>query len=184
MHIAEILSHRVSCRKFTEEKLTQTEIAGLLTAGNAAPIGMNRKDDYRLLVIQNPDVLKRIEAAAQTHYAAVGMKMLALYNAPALIAVAIKKQGPDKIPPQAYANSQYCTAACILENMIIAATEQHLGTVFLTGFTTAINHNPSLLADLHLNDDYIIAAGIALGHPAMPVQQRDISIQKIQYEYI
>lgn len=152
MNTIELFKHRYSCRCFTKEQLTDTELDTLLQAGNAAPIGMNRIQDYQLFVIQDSTLLQALETTTHTFYQNIRLNLSALYNAPTLLLVAARKLVPSPNAPAYFTNAlehgQYCSAACMIENMIMAATELGLGSVFLTGVTTALKQDATLKKEL------------------------------------
>jgi Nitroreductase len=177
--ILQIISKRRSCRSFTTEELSQQDLEILIQAGQGAPIGMNFIHKIQLFVIQNKELLNKLEQNTLNYFSTSENQIAnhkiksALYQAPVLIIVAIEKlTGPLE-------KGQYCSAACILENMILAATEMGIGNVYLSGVTTALNENRALLTKLGIPEDYQAASAIALGRPAKELQARDLTEERI-----
>ncbi len=176
MHTLSILEKRKSCRYYTEGLISQEELEAILMAGNAAPIGMNRIRDIKIFVIQNPSLLMELEENTQLIYARMGLKMDGIYNAPTLIIVTVKKlEG-------AFQKAQYCSAACIIENMLIAATEMELGNIFLTGVATALNENEVLLRKIGIPEDYEAVGAMAVGKTEEEETKRQLSPLRIAVE--
>ncbi len=177
--ILQIISKRRSCRSFTTEQLTHQEIEAFIQAGQGAPIGMNFTSKIQIFVIQDKILLNELEQNAR-HYFSDPKHQIAdhkiksvLYEAPALIVVAIEKlNGPLE-------KGQYCSAACILENMILTATEMGIGSIYLSGVTTALNENRELLTKLRIPENYQAASAIAIGRPAKELQPRELTEERI-----
>lgn len=182
--ILQIMSRRRSCRSFTTEQLSHQDIEVLIQAGQGAPIGLNFVNKIQLFVIQNKELLNELEQNA-LHYFSNPKHQIAdhqirsvLYQAPALIIVAVEKlTGPLE-------KAQYCSAACILENMILAATEIGIGNVYLSGVTTALNENRVLLTKLGIPEDYQAASAIAIGRQAMELKARDLTEERIATKWL
>lgn len=171
-----ILKERKSCRNYTGAQIEEKQLEAILQAGNGAPVGMNRVNDIRILVIQNSYILNELEQITQKFYVKMGMKRSGIYGAPTLIIVTVKKS------EGAFQKGQYCSAACILENMVIAATEMRLGNVFLTGFATALNEEVALLVKLGIKEDYEVVGGIAIGDTEEEGIERELSNLRILVE--
>jgi nitroreductase len=177
--ILQIISKRRSCRSFTTEQLSHQEIEVLIQSGQGAPIGMNFVNKIQIFVIQNKMLLDELEQNAlhyfsdPKHQIAGHTIKTALYQAPTLIVVAIEKlTGPLE-------KGQYCSAACILENMILTATEMKIGNVYLSGVTTALNENRELLTKLGIPENYQAASAIAIGRQAKELQARELTEERI-----
>lgn len=186
MNLTQLFEKRYSCRKYTEEQIAREDLEYILQAGNAAPIGMNRKDDYKILVIQNPELLQEIEKITHEYYLASGLNKIAIFHAPTLIMIAINEAGHLEVPEilsKGYFNGLYCTSACILENMILAATEKGLGNIFLTGLTNALNHSKKMHERLHLSSGYSFAAAIAIGYTDSAPRIRDLTRPYLETEF-
>jgi nitroreductase len=180
----QIISKRRSCRNFTTEQLTHQEIEKLIQAAQGAPIGMNFVNKIQLIVVQNKMLLDELEQntrhyfSDQNHQIANHKIKSALYQAPTLIIVAIEKlSGP-------FEKGQYCSAACILENMILTATEMGIGSVYLSGVTTALNGNRELLKKLGIPENYQGASAIAIGRQAKELQARDLTEERIATKWL
>lgn len=180
----QIISKRRSCRSFTTEQLSHQEIEILIQAGQGAPIGMNLIDKIQLFVIQNKMLLDELEQNTLHYFSDPKRQMAnhkissALYQAPTLIVVAIEKlTGPLE-------KGQYCSVACILENMILTATEMGIGNVYLSGVTTALNENRELLTKLGIPVNYQAASAIAIGRQAKELQARDLTEERIATKWL
>ena len=64
MDYFELMKRRTSSRKFTEEQITEEELAKILDAGMRAPVGSNRYKDLHFTVVEDSDVLQKLAEAA------------------------------------------------------------------------------------------------------------------------
>jgi nitroreductase len=116
---------------------------------------MGAYDTVHLTVIQNPDLLDRITKTTANIFGNPDMKPF--YGAPTVVVVSGKRN--EKAP-----NIEVANAACIVENMALAATDIGLGSVYLWGFLASFSADKELLKELHLPEGFVPASAIALGH--------------------
>ena len=57
-------------------------------------------------------------------------------------------------------------AATIMENMILAATDMGLGSVFLLAICAALAQNPDIMKQLQIPEGFVPTAAMALGYAA------------------
>lgn len=172
--LMETFALRHSCRMYTGEQISEEELKGLLQAANAAPVGMNKVESIKLIVVQNRELIQKADQNTLDFYKRDNMKYGALFGAPTLIIVAVKKM------EGIYRNMQFCTAACIVENMCLAATGLRLGNVFLTGVTSALNTNAMLSREIGIPDDYEAAAAMIVGKADCEWRKRDLEKNKFE----
>ena len=96
-----MIRSRKAVRHYTGQ-ITDEQLNKILLAANAGPVGMGEYENYRLTVIQNPDILN---------------KMSGIYDAPTVIVVSAKD--PDAM--------EDISAGAIVHNMELAAEDQGLG---------------------------------------------------------
>lgn len=179
-----IISKRRSCRNFTTEQISRQEIEVLIRAAQGAPIGMNYCDKIKLFIIQNNKLLDELEQNTLQYFSNSKTQMgnhiikSALYKAPTLIIVAIEKLTGR------FERAQYCSAACILENMILTATEMGIGTIYLSGVTNALNENRELLTKLGIPKEYEAASAIAIGRPTKEQNTRNLNEERIASKWL
>ena len=132
-------------RAFRQEQIAEEALQAVLAAGRAAPSGGNNRTTH-LLVVQNPQVLSDLRALVEAEFAAMEVdehtyKSIRnsvaasrrggyefFFRAPTLIVAANRKD---------YGNAM-ADSACVLENMMIAATALRVGSCWinqLTGWT-------------------------------------------------
>lgn len=195
MDYFELLRHRKSTRKFTNEQISQNDLLKILTAANAAPIGSNQYKDIHLTVVQNRSVLDKLSEAAikrwedkakmkeivgDTPNVAFSEKAIdPFYGAPIVIFVSHRKQ--DVQPGIEFSN-----VACVTYSMHLAATALGLGSVFMWGSLEAMRVIPELdnTSILNLPEGFEPLIGLAVGYPASPITARDINLDKITVNYL
>jgi nitroreductase len=154
METLKTIAKRKSTRAFSPEKpIAKADLDGILAAGCAAPVGAADYASIHLTVIQNQGLLDKINKAVQ---AAFKIDRNVLYGAPVLVLVSSSE---PKFP-----NIQYANAACIIENMLLAAADAGIDSVYLWGPTTVIAQNSELRKELGIPDGFTPVSGAALGY--------------------
>lgn len=160
MELMKAIAMRKSTRSYKAEQISDESLTVILHAGCAAPVGMGAYDTVHLTVIQNSNLLDKITKATANVFGNPNMKPF--YGAPTLIVVSAKPN--EKVPTIGTAN-----AACIIENMALAATDLGLGSVYLMSFLPSFSADKELLKELNLPEGFVPISGIALGHPTEPL---------------
>lgn len=171
METLKVIEIRKSTRSYKSEQIKDELLNAVIHAGVLAPVGAGEYDKLHLTIIQNRKILEKYSNKAFEL-----MNMKPFYGAPTVIIVSgTKRRAP---------NIEYMDAACIIENMHLAATDLGLGSVYLYGFLNIFNSDTRLLNELGLPEGYYPLSGIALGYPTEPLAKRadnrkTISINKI-----
>lgn len=176
MEFFKTIKTRRSTRSYKPEQITNEELDKVLLAANAAPVGSGLYEDVHLTVVQNTELLdKMVKSTAE-----VSNKPDAnpFYDAPTVIIVSCRLKDPAKV------SSTYANAACIIENMHLAATDIGLGSVYLLGFIRAGAINDSLKKELGIPEGFNPVSGITLGYPTEELVERDIPTDRISINYI
>lgn len=174
MEFTRALALRQSTREFTQEQLTEQEVSQLLKAAMAAPTCMGRFERLHLTVVQDPAVLEELNQLFQK---AVGNpEAYPSYHAPTLIYVSNSLEDEEIIFG--------ANASCVMENMLLAAADLNLASVYLFGLSQALQGEPRVKELLKLPEGYRTMAAIAVGHPAQPLQEREIPDDKISVNRI
>jgi Nitroreductase len=160
MELMKVIAMRKSTRSYKSEQINDEALNTIINAGCAAPVGHGAYDRVNLTVVQNPDLLERIRKT----YADINENPKAnpLYGAPTLIIISGK-------PHEKFPHAELANAACIIENMALAATDLGIGSVYLWGILSAFNADKELLKELNLPEGFIPVSSIALGHPTEPL---------------
>lgn len=160
MELMKVIAMRKSTRNYKPEQISDKCLDTIINAGCAAPVGRGAYDTVHLTVIQNHNLLSRIAKTTANLFERPNTNPL--YGAPTLVVISGKPN--DKFP-----NAHIANAACIIENMTLAATNIGIGSLYLMGFISAINTDKELLDALNLPEGFIPASGIALGYPTEPL---------------
>jgi len=129
-----------------------------------------------LTVVQKKDLLEKLDQAGAKFYG--NPDMHPLYGAPTVIIASARDTGSDR------RMVGFCNAACIVENMALAATDLGLGSVYLMGSIMALGADADLKKDMKIPVDFIPASAIALGATAQPLKERDLTVTKITVDYL
>lgn len=174
--VLEIIEKRRSIRKFEPEMIEPEELELILEAGRMAPSGSNSRTTH-LFVISNPAFLEQLrvsvrEAFAKMEYDNTTYKSKVHsieaskkgtyvydYNAPVLV-VAGNKKG--------YANALADTA-CVLENMMIAATSLGVATCWINQLHWLDEEKSirEVFEKYGLTEDLTITGGLAIGYSTL-----------------
>ncbi|MGT2923967.1 nitroreductase family protein [Streptococcus caviae] len=155
MNTMEAITSRYACRKFTKTQLTDAETQALIQAANAAPAGMGDYSGLKLTVVQSQENLEAIEAAA-----AHGMPRMGdhpTYQAPTLMILSAKIN--EQVPM-----ISHCNVSAAAENIMLAATDMGLASVFIMSVPAVIQDKQELLEKLNIRDGFKPLVIVAVGH--------------------
>jgi len=167
METLKAIAKRKSTRGFLPEKAVEkADLETILAAGCAAPVGMADYASLHLTVIQSREILDKIEKAVQDTFKT---DRKVLYGAPVLVLVSSSE---PKAPNIGYAN-----VGCVMENMLLAATDLGVDNIYLWGAATVIAKVPELQKELGIPDGFTPISGAALGYAAEPnPAEKDLKI--------
>ncbi len=168
MQTMEAIAKRKSTRDFDPNKPVSDEIVEtILKAGCQAPIAGKPGESLHLTVCRDRGIIDEINKLAG---AAMKREMEFSYGAPVVIFVSAS---PEQMMP----GIESYNAACVIENMLIAATDAGLENIYLYGAVQILAGNKELCDKMGIPDGFkpISAAGIgySLSGPAQP---RELSI--------
>lgn len=175
MEMMKVIAMRKSTRSYKSEQISDESLNNIINAGCAAPVGNGAYDAVHLTVIQNSNLLNRIAKTAANMFRTPNSNPL--YGAPTLIIVSC-------IPNEQFPNVEIANAACIIENMTLAATDAGIGSVYILGALYAFNADKELLKELDLPEGFIPISGITLGYPTEPLSQEKELKQTIKVNRI
>lgn len=186
MEFQEVIRARRSCRSFDPSAVVQEQLSAIVDAGQWAPSPLNLQP-WEFIVITDPEKKMRIreagEEARQRVVDSGGPGWVKKYSmgfveeAPVMIAVVFDptKGGLGEYFEQPYGALQ-AASACV-QNMMLAAAEFGLGTLWFTFF------NPDKVrAILNIPQDREIAAIILIGKPKQPLDAPPRKAPKIHPE--
>ncbi len=117
MNTLDAIYHRRSYRNYTDERVSKEQLEILLRAAFSAPTAVNIQP-WEFVVIDEKEILDKIR----------DKMVFARYNAPAAIVVCgnekLALKGQDK-------NLWICDCSAAIENILLAATELGLGSVWI-----------------------------------------------------
>ena len=169
MEFKKVLKSRRSCRAFEPDPIPEEQLAAIIEAGQWAPSPMNALPwEYILITAAEvkAQIRKTAEAARQAVLDNNGPGFAAKYDmnfleqAPVVIAVVFDpaKKGLGDFFNQKHGALQ-AASACV-QNMMLAAAEYGLGTLWFTWFDPK-----KMQATLHVPENLEIAAVMPIGKP-------------------
>lgn len=153
METMKAIAKRKSTRAFDrEKKVEKAKLDAILAAGCAAPVGAGDYASLHLTVIENKETLDKISKTVQ---AALKTDRDALYDVPVLVLVSSSE---PKFP-----NVQYANVGCVMENMLLAATDLGVDSIYLWGAVNVIAQMPELQKELGIPEGFKPISGAGLG---------------------
>lgn len=155
METLKAIAKRKSTRGFdTEKQLPKADLDTIVAAGCAAPVGGADYQSLHLTVISDPAALAAIVQAAQQ---AMHMEANPLYGATAFVVIAAA-------PAQKAPNIELANAGCIAQNMLLAATDRGIDSVYIWGAIAATTGNTALWQQMGVPEGFRPVSGVALGY--------------------
>ena len=174
MNTIESIMKRKSTRGYQSKQISDADLELILRSGMAAPVGSGAYDTLHITVVQNQNLFSKINSeVTQMIFKMMGKKMDKNFGAPTMIFVSSK---PAKMPGLEYAN-----AACVLENMAIAATSLGIDNIIWGGASAAVAQSVELQKSLEIPEDYKPILCISLGYAKEneSPKKHDISVNKV-----
>ena len=150
----EIIRTRRSCRSYQPEQITDEQLNAVLEAGTYAPTSRGLQSPY-IVAIQNKDLLERL---AQMNAEVMRVTTNPYYDAPTYVLVFVPADAPNGIQD----------ASLVLENMMLAAHAQGLGSCWIHREKEmfATEEGMELMAQWGLPEGLIGIGALSLGFPA------------------
>ena len=170
MEFTNVLRLRRSCRSYQKTQISEAQLTALLETAALSPIGMGRYDRIQLRVVQDPEILDAINA---DFAASIGnVDAYPTYGAPTVIFVLTRREDPDILSG--------ANAACIVQDMSLAATNLGLGSVYLLGVCNELKDSAQTAALLRIPPEYRITSALSVGYETEPAAEREPDLNKIQ----
>lgn len=176
MELKKAIATRQSCRSYTGEQITDDQLKMILEAANASPISMGKYEEVHLTVIQNKDLLAKLDNVGAKYFK--NPEMRPTYGAPTVILVS------GIIPKNQKNPTSYCNAGCIIENMALTATDLGIGHVYILGTAIALGFEPELCIECKIPEGFTPISALALGKTTMVFTEREMTMSNIATEYI
>lgn len=159
------LAARKAVRKYKKEQIKEAELETILNAGGVAPVGMGDYASIHVTVVQNPDLLKKISDGVKAAFP-MPSDGDPIHGAPTLIIIST---GPNERMP----TIGDFNASCILENMLVAAADIGVGSVFMLSTMFAFS-DQKLAAELKIPAGFKPTAFAAFGYSDEPAAVKEL----------
>ena len=157
MDTIQAICSRTSTRSYRDEQVGADALQTILEAGMSAPVGSGAYDSLHLTVVQNRELFSKIDkAVSDLIFSMSGKRMNKKFGAPTMVFVSSK--------PATVSGLEYANAACVLENMAIAATGLGIDSIIWGGAAAAVAQNEELTAKLEIPAGYKPVLCISLGY--------------------
>lgn len=154
MNAMEVISARKTTRSYRSGQIDEEILKAVLDAGSAAPVGMAWYDRFHLSVIQSGEILEDISDRIAQMLDGEGDP---LYNAPTLVVLSAREDEQTE-------NLELVSAGCIVENMMLAATYQGIGSGVIWGTAMVLQGDETLRAALEIPQGFKPLVSVTLGH--------------------
>jgi nitroreductase len=162
MNTLQAIINRQSCRKFTNQQISQEILDYIVGSASTAPVAYGAYDDYYLIVVQKNTIISMISS-----FVAQKTKISdCFYNAPTIILVCAKFK-------QQNTNIEYISVGCILENMALACTENEISSVVVTSATPVLLEDMRLINALQIPEESYPVCFLAVGYPEQKTEDAD-----------
>lgn len=146
MNFLELSQQRYSVRSYSDKQIEKEKLEKILEAGRNAPTALNLQPQT-IYVIQSEEGREKVKKITQYHY-----------DAPCYLLVCYDENESWFGPNNAFGSID---AAIVGTHMILEATEQGLGTVWVGAF-----HQWMARREFGLSDNIIPTALIPIGYPS------------------
>ena len=148
----ENIKNRVSCRSYSEKKVSIKKVMEIAEAGKFAPSGKNRQIS-NIFIVNSKRNVEKLRGLSE--------KLLnrdCMYGARTVILVVGPREDPFTF--------QDCS--CILENMFIAASALKIGSCWINQFDDLFNTKDGLKVkkSLGIPEDFRVVGSCILGYPS------------------
>ena len=123
----------------------------VIEAGSAAAVGKRRFDTLYLTVVESAEAWEAVRAPFGENDPT--------YGAPLLLILSARAQADRP-------GIEYANAACILENMMLAATAEGLGSCYIWGMLLQLKEDKVLCEKLGIPEGFVPASAVLLGYAA------------------
>ena len=150
----EIIRTRRSCRSYKAEQITDEQLNAVLEAGTYAPTSRGLQSPF-IVAVQNDDLKARL---AKMNAEIMGDTTNPYYDAPTYILVFVTADAPNGVQD----------ASLVLENMMLAAHAQGLGSCWIHREKEifATEEGKEWMAQWGLPEDLVGIGALSLGYPA------------------
>ncbi len=167
MRTYEAIAARRSVRRYESRPVPDSVIDRILAAACAAPVGMGAYDSVCLTVLEG-DALESLRSRLARIFPASDV----LYGAPLMIIVSARfAEKGSRLE-----NVHFENAACLIENMLLAATEEGLGSCYQRGSVGALRGDAEVRRLLQIPEGFELVSGAVFGYPAEVRPERKLAV--------
>ena len=160
MEFDKVITERYSVRKFNGERLKQSDIDKILSAGHKAPTGCNYQPQ-RILVLNSKDAIDKLKKCTKCHF-----------NAPTAMLVCYNKD-ESWTRPYDGALSSPVDAVIVATHMLLKAQDIGVGCCWVMHF------NPTLMIEtFNIPKNVIPVALLVMGYPAEESKPLELHFEK------
>ena len=175
MELDRVLALRSTCRAYSDQSVTEEELKALILAAQNAPIAWGDEHTSELIVVREGKLLEEIRQAVMLFSKRQNKHTDPFYGAKCIIFFTATDVSEDHI--------EYSNAGCMLENMILKATDLGLGSTYIWGCLRKLRNNPDIMKKLCLSDGYEILSALCIGHTREEAVSRTVT-DKIKVRYL
>ena len=172
MNTLDAIKARRSVRGFTDRQVSDADLEAILFAGGQAAVGGADFKSLKLYAVQDPELLKAIDESS----AKMRPGSHPLYGAPTLVVLASKES--------ILKNIEFTNAGCVIQNMMVAATDLGVDSIYLWMSMYGINNDPELPKRLGFPEGFTCVGTMALGYAAKEFPKLKADEQRIEVTYI
>ena len=172
MNTLDAVKARRSVRGFTDKQIADADLEAILFAGGQAAVGGADFKSLKLYAVQDPELLKDINEASAKRRPGSNP----LYGAPTLVVLASSKSILENI--------EFTNAGCVIQNMMVAATDLGIDSIYLWMAMYGINDDPELVKRLGFPEGFTCVGTMALGYAAKEFPKVRGNEQRIEVTHI
>ena len=172
MNTLDAIKARHSTRGFSDRQVSDADLEAILFAGGQAAVGAADFKSMKLYVVQDPALLKDIDEVSARRRPGSHP----LYGAPTLVVLASKQSILPYI--------EYTNAGCVIQNMMVAAADLGVDSIYLWMSMYGINEDPELVKRLGFPEGFTCVGTMALGYEAKEFPKVKADEQRIEVAYI
>ncbi len=172
MNTLDAIKARRSVRGFTDRQVGDADLEAILFAGGQAAVGGADFKSLKLYAVQDPELLKAIDEASAKRRPGSHP----LYGAPTLVVLASK----ESILP----SIEFTNAGCVIQNMMVAAADLGVDSIYLWMSMYGINGEPELMKRLGFPEGFTCVGTMALGYAAGDFPKVKADEQRIEVTYV
>lgn len=182
MEFKNILTHRVSCRKYSSQMPEDELIREIIDAALLGPIVRTHK--LHLSVVTNKETMDLAENAADDFFQGKRHKPY-LYGAPVWIILSGKKYEESEMPAARQMNENlFWNVGSLIENMELRAIDLGLASCGINTTIVSMLNRPEVKQAVGVPDGYEALASLVVGYAAQEAPERSVKPELIPVSFI